>query len=108
MLTIFNKADKTDMELPKVHDDTIYMSAKQGTGLAELLKMIEAKVYQDVRDVYFMIPYSRGEVVSYLLENSTLIRQEFLENGTLLKVNCKKEDRQRYREFLQEGWKEDE
>jgi len=108
MITVFNKADKTDMNLPKVHGNTIYMSAKQGIGLTDLLQLIEMKVYRDTRNVVFLIPYNRGDAVSYLLENSTLLEQEFLAEGTLLKLNCKEEYIQRFKEFLQEGRKEDE
>lgn len=108
VITVFNKADKTDVTIPKINGNAIYMSAKQGIGLDDLLHLIQIKTYKDVRDAYFLVPYNRGDVVSVLLENATVLKQDYLEEGTLLKLNCKEEYIQRYKEFFREGWDENE
>ena len=48
-LYVMNKADLVmeESELPKVSGDRIYLSAKQGIGLAELLELIQKKLFGD-------------------------------------------------------------
>lgn len=99
-ITVYNKADKMEMEIPKVRDNAIYMSAKNGVGLQELLRLIEEKVYSGSKTIQFLIPYDKGNVVSSLLENTTLISQSYEENGTLLQVNCSEEYQKRYEEYV--------
>lgn len=59
-LYVMNKADLVmeESELPKVLGDRIYLSAKQGIGLAELLELIQKKLFGDYRECTFLIPYT--------------------------------------------------
>ena len=47
-----------------------------------------------------MIPYEKGAITSYFMENATVLEQEYLENGVRLVVNCHKQDVEKYKEFL--------
>jgi GTP-binding protein HflX len=62
--------------------------------------LIKQQVYSDNQDVTFLFPYEKGNLVSYFMENSTVIEQEYLENGVRLVVNCHKEDVDKYNEYL--------
>lgn len=98
VLYVYNKADLCGLEkLPKlVGEDRIYMSAKSRQGLAELTEMIVRAVYSDFVRAAFFIPYDKGQIVSYLLEQSQVEKKEYMEDGILLDVWCHKADAGKY------------
>ena len=103
VIYVYNKADLCMEDLPKVQGNRIYMSAKQGIGLTELLQMIADVLYADNEETEFLIPYSRGDVVSYLCENAEVLAQNYVESGVHMVVNCRKKDKQKYGEFIVRG-----
>ena len=46
-----------------------------------------------------LIPYNRSDIVAYFNSNSNVVRTEYINEGTLLFVECKIEDYNRYKEF---------
>lgn len=103
VIYVYNKADLCTEELPKVQGNRIYMSAKQGIGLTELLEMITDVLYADNEETVFLLPYSRGDVVSYLCENAEVLAQNYVENGVHMVVNCRQKDKQKCGEFIVKG-----
>lgn len=104
MVYVYNKADKCmDLaSLPKVKDKHIHMSAVNSVGIEELIKLIKEQVYADTKNVTFLIPYHRGDLVSYFMEQSTVLNTEYLENGVRLDVNCHAQDAMKYKEYVLE------
>lgn len=101
MIYVYNKADKCNMEsLPKVTDHQVYMCAVDGVGIPELADLIKSKVYKDSIDATFLIPYQKGGIASYFMENATVLEQSYEAEGILLKVNCHKQDAEKYKEYL--------
>lgn len=101
MIYVFNKADLTNMEeLPRVRENQIYMSAVGGIGIEELIRMIQTKVYTDHAVCEFLIPYDKGSITSYLNANSRVLVQDYRAEGVYLKVECHKQDAEKYRGFL--------
>ena len=100
MVIVYNKAETKMENLPRVRDNSIYMSAVNGVGILELTEKIKELVYSDNEDAIFLIPYHKGNIMSYFLENSTVYKQEYLENGIELTVNCHKQDIEKYKEYL--------
>ena len=98
---VMNKADKfmDPGELPKIDGNRIYLSAKQGYGISALLSLIEEKLYAGNREGVFLIPYSRGELVSYLNENASVRTCEYLPEGVKIAASCRERDYERLREF---------
>ena len=47
----------------------------------------------------FLIPYDRGNLVSYLNEHANVFDTEYLENGTLITVECSEHDAHRLAEY---------
>lgn len=93
----FNKSDLCDAEpLPKVLNNHIYMAAGAEVGIEKLVELIQAAVYQDCIDCEFFIPYDKGNITSYLMENATVLEKEYEEEGVRLKVNCKRMDYEKY------------
>lgn len=103
-ITVYNKADrcrpgslKPEIEkLPVVRDRQVYMSAVNDIGIAELAELITKTVYAGSVDCTLLIPYTDGGVVSYFMENATVLELEYLENGVRLQVNCHSQDADKY------------
>ena len=100
MLIVYNKAEEKMEDLPRVRDKQIYMSAVNSVGIKELVELIKLQIYADNVDATFLFPYDKGNMVSYFMENATVLEQEYLENGVQLVVNCHKGDADKYSEYL--------
>lgn len=99
---IMNKADSVmdEDDLPKIVDDRIYMSAKSGTGIPELLQMMNRILFSEYQEAQFLIPYENGNLIHYFNSHALVHSREYLENGVLLKVSCHSSDREKYGEYL--------
>ncbi len=101
MIYVYNKADLKGMDnLPKCREQQIYTAAVDGIGMEELASMIQKKVYAGQVECEFLIPYDKGNVVSYLCSNASVLTQDYRENGVYMKVECHRQDAERYKMFL--------
>lgn len=101
VIHIYNKAEGSMENLPKIQGNQIYMSAKSGRGIPELVKMITDILYAGNSTASFFIPYDKGQIASYLQQNGSVVLQEYVENGIHLVVNCRPRDQEKYKEYLQ-------
>lgn len=104
VIYVYNKADLCGGALPVVSGNKIYMSAKSGQGVPELVRMITDTLYAGNSTVKFLVPYDKGHVVSALIENGNVLSQEYVENGVHLVVNCKEREKDKYKEYIVEGF----
>lgn len=96
-IIVYNKADKCGMgDLPRIRDRQIYMAASLGWGIEELTEMIEGAIYANRVETAFLVPYNKGDVVSYFMENATVLEQEYRDEGVWMRVNCDKNDADKY------------
>lgn len=102
MIYAFNKSDKCMSEpLPVVRgDDRIYLSAKSGQGIMELIEMIYKKLHAGHLEAEFLVPYTDGRAVSEIMQNCTVKETSYEEGGTLLKVSCELAIFQKYKNYL--------
>lgn len=106
MITVYNKADRCEdaVEYPKrAGKDKLYISAKDASSLPLLTEMILERVYADYVQAEFLIPYTSGEVLSDLMEQSQVFGCAYEETGTRIQVRCHKADRDKYARFLDGG-----
>ena len=97
-IVVYNKADKCEMqEIPRKRGNHIYMAAGMGCGLEELLELIKEKVYANLVDRTFLIPYDRGGIGAYFMENATILEQEYRENGLYIHLKCHPQDAEKYK-----------
>lgn len=97
---VFNKCDVVMDHLPQVHQNDIYLAAKKGIGLEELVALISRHIYQNYVDCVMLIPYTEGALVSYFSENATVNQVEYLEEGTKMTMNCQLKDLKKYKEYV--------
>lgn len=102
MIYVYNKADRCmDMALlPRVKGEHVYMSAVNKVGVEELVQLIKEQVYADTEQICLLLPYNKGTLVSYFMENATVLEKEYLEKGVRLVVNCHKRDVMKYQEYI--------
>ncbi|SES29553.1 GTPase HflX [Psychrobacillus sp. OK032] len=97
---VYNKSDLADLRYPYVSGENIWISAKEGEGLDELLGIIKKHIFADYVVCNLLIPFDRGDLVSYLNEHASVESTSYEEEGTLVKVELKKSDYDRLQEFI--------
>lgn len=97
---VFNKSDLVLDKVPMVEEDRIYLSAAKRQGMDELIKMIKTKVMGDYLLTKFLIPYQEGAILSYFKEHATLLHMDYNEHGTIIEVECKESDYNKYIEYV--------
>lgn len=100
-IVVYNKVDKCmAMQQPRRNGNQVYMSASRDLGLEELVETIKDIVYASRKETCFLIPFDKGAIASYLMENATVLEQEYREEGVWLHVSCHKNDFEKYHEFI--------
>lgn len=103
VIYIYNKAEKvcSPEQLPRIQgDNQIYMSARSGQGLTELVGMIRNKLYADHVSTEFLFPFDKGGIASYIMENTSVQEQEYTEEGLRIVTRCSLADRDKYAEYI--------
>ncbi|ANU24384.1 GTPase HflX [Planococcus donghaensis] len=99
-LYVFNKSDLAGVRYPAMNGDGLWIAAKEGVGLDELLEVIKKQIFADYVTCRMIVPFSRGDVVAYLNEHASIHETEYEEDGTLLKVELSRADYDRYEQFV--------
>ncbi len=97
---VYNKADIANVPYPVISGDNIWISAKEGTGLEELLQMIRQHIFSDYITCKMLIPYEQGNIVSYLNEHASVYETAYEENGTLLTIEAKEADYAKFQQYV--------
>lgn len=97
---VYNKSDRADAPYPHVNQNSIWISAKEGAGLDELLEIIKKEIFDDYELLEMCIPYERGDLVSFLNEKAAIKETKYEEEGTYVKAEVKLEHKQKIEEFI--------
>ena len=97
---VYNKADIADVPYPVVSGDNMWISAKQGIGLEELIQLIRQHIFSHYVTCDMLIPYDEGNVVSYLNEYASVFNTAYEEGGTLLSLEVKAADYAKYQQYV--------
>lgn len=99
-LMVFNKIDlNPEFQPPATGEEHVFVSAKENINIDILVEKIKARIFADKVRTKMLIPYTRGDISSYLCEKAAVSAMEYLAEGTLLDVEMKQEDYQRYKEY---------
>ena len=82
---VLNKADLVDLNQHN-EPDTVWISAKNGTGTDELLRAICAHLPQTAKRMRLCIPYAEGGFLQLLREEGKLFSEEYTADGTLVDI----------------------
>ena len=97
----YNKIDLIgeNSVIPFPGTDSIFISAKYGQNIDELLEKIKQSIFKDEVSARLLIPYAKGVVSSYLCEKAKVNVMEYREDGTYFEVELKAADYQRLKEY---------
>lgn len=89
-VVVFNKADLVDdtqrMLLLGLAPDAVFVSARTGEGIPDLLEAIEARLPEPDVELTVVVPFSRGDLVSHLHDSGAVESLDYVEEGTRLRV----------------------
>lgn len=97
----YNKMDLTDEEtiVPVPDTDNIFISAKYGDNIDLLLEKIKQRIFKDELSARLLVPYTRGDISSYLCEKADVKAMDYRDNGTFFDVVLKEADYRRLAEY---------
>ena len=99
-IMVYNKIDLTEERpLDTSGSDSLFVSAKTGENMDALLQLIQEKITAELVGTAFAIPYDKGSISSFLMENGQVESVDYTETGTALKGRFRREDCGRYREY---------
>lgn len=94
----YNKCDLTEHPYPAVSDNNVYLSARNRSGLNELIQVIRDHIFDDYMKCELLIPFSQGRLVAYFNEHAHVEATEYEPEGTRMKLECRVSDFEKYRE----------
>ncbi|QVK19482.1 GTPase HflX [Mycoplasmatota bacterium] len=100
IITVYNKTDLVEMDIPKIENDEIYLSAKNQIGIVELVKLIDKKLFTDFLTCKMMIPYENMNLVNYFHQCALIRSTSYNEKGTILALECSLKDFEKYQKYV--------
>lgn len=89
-IVVFNKSDLVDDDqrllLRGLEPDSVFVSARTGEGVEELLARIAAALPHPDVELELLIPFDRGELVALAHERARVVETRYDERGTWLTV----------------------
>ncbi|MFC7527162.1 GTPase HflX [Actinoplanes sp. GCM10030250] len=89
-LLVVNKVDASDEEtilrLKRTWPDAVFVSARSGTGIAELHKAIADRLPRPAVELTVLVPYDRGDLVARVHRTGQVLQSRHLDDGTELRV----------------------
>ena len=87
IINVLNKCDKLpDISYAPNVPNSVFISAKKGTGIHELLQAIDDNLPVRIKKVKLLIPFSQAGLSSEIRTNATLISEEYTEKGILIEA----------------------
>lgn len=99
IIYVYNKTDLVEGEITKDEKDCIYISAKNKAGIDELVNEICKRAFPKNVCCQLLIPYDKGNILSYLKDNADIKSTEYNSDGALICMECKESDYKRYKQF---------
>ena len=77
----------------------IYVSAKTGYNMDKLLEIVDEQLFGKEIEGEFLVPYDRGDVVSYICDRGTVVETDYTEKGTKIRARLSQEAYGKVREY---------
>lgn len=99
-INVYNKSDLAKVPYPKNEGDSVWISAKEPDSLHELLNVIKKKIFEQYITCKLLIPFDRGDIVSYLNDKANVKKTEYEEEGTLMTVEMDAFEKKKVEAFI--------
>ncbi len=100
IINVYNKKDLVQEKEILIGEKGISISAKTGEDFELLVDLIKKKIFGKMIKCKLLIPYDKGNIVAELSDNSNITMREYLEEGTLLEVELKESQYNRWKEYV--------
>lgn len=87
-IMVYNKVDLCTEEIIPEEDNYVFISAKDKTGIDDLLKSIEKTLGKGQHHVTIVVPYCDGYVIDNLYKSAKVEVLDYNEIGTIVSVVC--------------------
>lgn len=88
VIECYNKADTVaEDDIPR-GENRIAISAKEGTGLEGLLRLIEKNLDRGMRHASFLLPYAQGGLLDALHSQARVLKAEYTAGGIEVEAIC--------------------
>ncbi len=98
-LLVFNKIDKL-VDFNALGKNSYNISAKTGVGIDALKDAIVSKLFSDFEICELLIPYDKGEIVSYINDRTKPLITKYESEGTFIRVELNEADRNRLCQYF--------
>lgn len=98
MIYVYNKIDLIDLD--KLDNNKILISAKRDIGIDRLIESICEKVFEDYIRFKLKIPYSEGKTISNIMENATILDSEYIEDGVIFNIEFSEKEYVKYKQYI--------
>lgn len=101
IINVLNKCDRLpDISYAPNVPNSVFISAKNGTGIDKLLKAIDDNLPVRIKKVKLLIPFAQAGLSSEIRTKATLISEEYTEKGILVEAIVDELMYNRLSEFL--------
>ena len=98
MIYVYNKIDLIDLD--KLDNNKILISAKRDIGIDRLIESICEKVFEDYIRFKLKIPYSEGKMISNIMVNATILDSEYIEDGVIFNIEFSEKEYVKYKQYI--------
>ncbi|MEA4832785.1 MAG: GTPase HflX [Oscillospiraceae bacterium] len=103
-LYVFNKCDLPEAEkltfgLPEIKD-SVFISAKTGEGIQQMLEKMEALIFEDTRHVKLRFPSSEGQILNSLYKLSAVRSTEYDGSDTIVEADIDEKTAGIYKKYI--------
>ncbi len=99
VIYVYNKIDLVGDNISRIEEDRIYISAKNKYGIDKLVYAIQQSAFPVYVDCEMLIPYDKGDVVSYLNDSANIKSTEYLEDGVFISLEAKQADYEKFKQY---------
>ncbi|MFR7511096.1 MAG: GTPase HflX [Muribaculaceae bacterium] len=104
IVTVYNKIDKDDIEMPLTKDnramETLAISAGTGIGLPEMIAKVEDIIKSFKKSIKVLIPYDKGQLLSIVHGKCEITASENKDEGYYFALYADNETENRLREYI--------
>ncbi len=103
VLRCYNKVDLLeDMTKLPVSESNVFMCARNGIGMDELLSRIEETLTGALHHVTLLLPYAEAGILEILHKQAQVLKTDYTADGVEVEAVCSEELYGRYRRYLKE------
>ena len=97
------KSRPIPVKIPFRRGDTLYLAAGKGIGIPEILSLIDSALEEDRIECRFLVPYTKGGLLQEMRRYGVLLSEEYLPEGTAVRVRCRRGDARRFQTLLRDS-----